>query len=203
MKIITIGREFGSGGREVGKRLADELGLAYYDREIVEEIAKNTELDQKYVEKVLDSGFSMNFHYNFNTTLTHTAPIVYEATNLFTQQHNVIRQIAEKGDCIIVGRGADAILEDLKPLRLFIYADMKSKIARCQKRAEAGENFTDKEMKKKINQIDKRRAITHDIVSDYPWGDKRGYDLLVNTTGVEIKEIVPAIAEYARNWFNK
>lgn len=203
MKIITIGREFGSGGREIGKRLADELGFAYYDREVVEEIAKRTELDESHVENLLDRGFSMNFHYNFHATFAHTTPLAYEATNLLSEQHTVIRQIAERGDCVIVGRGADAILEDMNPLKLFVYADMDSKIKRCQNRAEEGEKLTDKEMQKKIKQIDKRRAITHDIVSDYPWGDRRSYHLCINTTGTEIKKIVPAVAEYAKIWFDK
>lgn len=203
MRIVTVSREFGSGGREIGKRLADALNVDYYDREIISAIAKEAEMDAGYVEHVLDN----SLHYSYPLTFSHTFSLNYFLTSSAPQllgiQHKIIRGLAEKGDCVIVGRGADAILENYKPFRLFVYADMDAKMARCRKRASADEKLTDKELERKIRQIDKNRADNHDLISSIRWGDKAGYDLCVNTTNVEIKDIVPVIADYARHYFEE
>ena len=201
MRIVTVSREFGSGGREVGKRLADALGIEYYDREIISAIAKEAEMDAGYVEHVLDN----SLHYSYPLTFSHTLSLNYfinsSAPQLLGIQHKIIRGLAEKGDCVIVGRGADAILEMYKPFRIFVYADMDAKIARCRSRASADEHLTDRELERKIRQIDKNRADNHDLISSVRWGDRAGYDLCVNTTNIVIKDAVPAIAAYAEKYF--
>ena len=199
MKIITVSREFGSGGREIGKRLADELGFAYYDREIVSAIAEKTSLDEGYIERTLDSSIlNQVYPVTFSRTFAFSYHNIANATNLLAKQHQVVRELSQKGDCVIVGRSADALLSDLNPFKLFVYADMQSKIDRCKKRAEEGENFTDKQYKKKIEKIDKARAENHDFVSSYAWGDMKNYDLCINTTNIDIKAIVPKLAEYIK-----
>ncbi len=198
MRIITVSREFGSGGREVGKRLADELGFAYYDREIVTEIAKKNELDEAYVERTLNSGLISSIPVHFGRTFAYSPAMISNSVNLFVEQHKIIKELAKKGDCIIVGRAADVILKDYKPFNLFVYADMDSKIKRCQERAAKGENVAARDMEKKIRKIDSERAKYYEFFSNTAWGDKAGYDLCVNTTGVEIKKMIPVIAEYAR-----
>ncbi len=198
MKIITISREFGSGGRELGKRLADMLNVAYYDTEIITEIAKQTNLDENYVSTISEKGVpSFNFHFGhtFGATINQTAMDVVVA------QHKVVKELAKKGDCIIVGRCADKILQDLKPLRIFVYADMQSKIKRCREKNPDDSGLDDKQMMKKIKSIDNGRKKMHEFVSGGAWGDMREYDLCVNTTGVSVKEIVPSIYEYAKAWF--
>ena len=121
MKIITIGREFGSGGREVGKRLADLLGIAYYDREIIAEIAKQSELDERYVEHVLESGMPGGMFLTFGQTLASaTLVTAHPAASVLAAQRKVIRRLAEQ-DCVIVGRCADLILQDLDPFKIFVY----------------------------------------------------------------------------------
>ena len=142
MRIITVSREFGSGGREVGKRLADELGFAYYDREIVTEIANKHELDEAYVEKTLNSGFFRSIPIHFGRTFSYSPTMMANSVSLFVEQHKIIK----KGDCIIVGRAADIVLKEYNPFNLFVYADMDSKIKRCQERAKAGENISAREM---------------------------------------------------------
>lgn len=198
MKIITISREFGSGGRELGKRLADCLGIAYYDTEIITEIAKQTNLDENYVSTISEKGVpSFNFHFGhtFGATINQTAMDVVVA------QHKVIKELAKKGDCVIVGRCADKILQDYKPLRIFVYADMESKIKRCREKNSADNGLDDKQLAKKIKSIDNGRKKMYEFISGGEWGEMKQYDLCINTTGVSIKEITPCVYEYANVWF--
>lgn len=201
--IVTVSREFGSGGREVGKRLADALSCDYYDREIIAAIAQESNMDAGYVEHVLDN----SLHYSYPLTFSHTLSVNYflnsSAPQLLGIQNKIIRSLAEKSNCVLVGRGADAILEQYKPFRIFVYADLEAKLARCRSRAPADEHLTDRELERKIRQIDKNRADNHDLISAYRWGDRNGYDLCVNTTNVDIKDIVPVIAEYAKAYFER
>lgn len=202
MKIITISREFGSGGREIGKRLADQLGFDYYDREIITEIAKKYELDENYVEEALSQDLLKNIPITYNQTLSYMIPCTpYSTSLLLAEQQKVIQMLASHRDCIIVGRSADVILENYHPFRLFIHADMESKIQRCRSRVSSDENPDDRELIKNIRKVDKARASHHELFSEIPWGDKSGYDLCINTTHADIKTLIPVIAEYALCWF--
>ncbi len=203
MRIITISREFGSGGRELGKRLADELGFDYFDREIVTMIAQSSQLDEHYVEQNLEN-HSWNIPITYGTSFSHVPYQTFAPQNtIISEQQKIIKQLAAKGDCVIVGRNADVILADLNPLKIFVYADMDSKLARCKSRATEGENLTDKQMVRKIKSIDKGRARNHALISDIKWGSRQGYDLMVNTADKTIKNLVPAVAEYAKAYFGK
>ena len=202
MKIITVSREFGSGGRELGKRLADSLGFAYYDKEIISEIASDEGLCEEYVQRVLESPSSFRHTLSFSRSFL-TIQNVDITPTLLAKQHNLIKKIAERGNCVIVGRGADQILKAYDPLRIFVYADMSSKLERCISRAEEGEDISEKTLKRKIKSIDKARAENYAFISDTPWGDKSAYDLCINTTSTEIKSIVPVIHEYAKVWFER
>ena len=202
MHIITISREFGSGGRELGKRLAEALGYAYYDREILTMLAERTDLDEAYLAHTLDESAPSAL---FPITIGQTFSVLpnYQAeysTQLLQKQTALIKELATKSDCVIVGRNADIILREQDPLRLFVHADMEARIARCRRREVSGEDFTDKEYEKKIRQVDKNRAKTHGILATYDWGDRRGYDLCINTTHVTVRDIIPALAAYARTW---
>lgn len=197
--IITISREFGSGGRELGKRLADELGYAYYDSEIVTAVARNSDLDEHYVERTLEGGFSANFTFNFAKTLSYSPSIINQETmQLFVTQHKIIKDFAKNGNCVIVGRAADAILSNYNPFNIFVYADLDARIKRCIERADADEKNDIKELTKKIKKIDNQRKKYYSIFGNNDWGDKVGYHLCINTTNVNIKEIVPAIAQYIK-----
>lgn len=201
-KIITVSREFGSGGRELGKRLADALGVAYYDRELLSEIARQCRMDENYVEAVLDRGLTASYPYTFGRSFA-GVPGGGQNARLLAEQHKLMRALADKGDCVIVGRSADVILEGYAPLKLFIYADMPAKLARCRARAPEDERLTDKELERKIRQIDKGRAAGHSLLGDYPWGDRRGYHLCVNTTGLDLKVLAGQVAAYAQVWFQE
>ncbi len=197
-KIITVSREFGSGGREIGKRLSECLGLNYYDSEIVKALSEETKLDENYLNDKLENNF------NYMTSIAHSfsrLPMEYDPAMLLAKQHNIIKNIVKDNDCIIIGRGADAVLSALKPFKIFVYADMDAKIARCKERMADGENLTDKELEKKIKSIDKSRKSIHDLYSSYTWGDKSAYNLCLNTTGINVKNVVPAVAQIINDYF--
>ena len=202
MNIVTISREFGSGGRELGKRLADILGYDYYDREIITEIAKRHDADEKYVEYALNNHawqtFTLSFHHSFVSPVAIQSP----DTKLLQEQKKIIEEIADSGkNCIIVGRNADVLLKEKNPLNLFVCADMDSKIKRCQERAENGENLSYKQIKRMIKRIDKNRERTRYIIADGEWGDRKSYHLIVNTTDWDIKELANAMASFVKTWF--
>lgn len=201
MKIITISREFGSGGREVGKRLADALGWAYYDREILTAMAQATELEEEYLERVLEQGAAaIQYPVAFGRTFSQIACFSHPSAALLARQTELIQTLAQKGDCVIVGRNADVVLADEEPLRIFVYAELESRIRRCRERETAAIR-PEKEYEKQIREVDRLRAKNHNLLSAYRWGDMQGYDLCLNTSYLEIKKIIPSIAQYAREWF--
>lgn len=202
MNIITVSREFGSGGREIGKRLADLLAMDYYDREILTAITEKTALNEEYIESTLNAGIMRSFPVTFGRTFAYHTGSTNTAA-LLAQQHRIIKEIASKGrDFVIVGRSADVILADQKPFNLFVYADMEDRICRCKERS-SKKSVTDSDLKKEIKRIDHSRRECHAIVSGTEWGEKSGYHLCVNTTGAEIKELTPLIAAFAKNYFGR
>lgn len=204
MKIITISREFGSGGREIGKRLADALGFAYYDREIITAVAQRSCLDEEYVEKTLEKGMPRSFSISFGRTFSFPDIAQQNYTKMLIAQQQFITDIAEKGeDFVIVGRAADVILKDYNPLNIFVYAEMSSKVKRCRERATEKEEMTDREYSRKIKQVDLGRAVNRQLLADGGWGDKESYHLCVNTTDAEIKKLIDPIAAFADAWFQK
>ena len=194
-KIITIGREFGSGGRELGRRLARELGFDYYDKEILTEIAKHTSLSEEYVQQVVENQPRQLFPITVGRSFLYvdTQPL-QQASTVFQAQQEIIREMAERSNCVIVGRCADYILRDRKPFRIFVYADMQSRIDRCRSRAAEGESMTDKEYKQQITSMDKSRARYYDFYTDMKWGDKLNYELCINTTNQDIPTLVEFLA---------
>ena len=192
-KIITIGREFGSGGRELGRRLAETLGFEYYDNEIITEISKHTSLSEQYVKQIIEH----TPHQLYPITVGHSLDVYYDETFFHTQtvyaaQEKIIKDLAEKSNCVIVGRCADYILKDYKPFRLFVYADMDSKIKRCMAR---DDSLPERKLRRKIRGVDKNRARYYGFYTGNTWGVKTNYDLCINTTNTEIKEIVSVLSK--------
>ncbi len=199
-RVITIGREFGSGGRELGRRLSEELGIAYYDQEIITEIAKRTDMSETYIRQISESrpviSFPIHVRHSFysgsNTALKQSVAV-------FAEQHKLLKELTEKSDCIIVGRCADYILRDENPLRIFVYADRESKIKRCIERKSGDEHLTEAQIAKKMKEIDKNRAQYYEFFSERKWGARENYDLMINTSGADIKKVSAAIAGYLKN----
>lgn len=201
MRIITVSREFGSGGRELGKRMADILGFDYYDREIIDAIAKEEGLNPDYVARVLDN------HEWATVPLTFRSSFLMpsyngDAPSLLAKEKQIIEQIAESGhDCVIVGRNAEIFLSNYNTFNIFVCADMQSKISRCRERAKDGENLSDKEIEKNIRRINKNRALAKSMLTDSEWGDGRCYNLTVNTSNENVKTLAPIVSDYAVKWF--
>ena len=195
-RIITIGREFGSGGRELGRRLAEELGIQYYDKEIMSEIAKNTELSENFVQQVVEGKPHRLFPITIGQSFA-VAPDYHmmQMQGIYQAQTEIIGELAEKGDCVIIGRCADYILRDKKPFKIFVHADIESRVRRCMERRGENEDFTEEQYRKQILSIDKDRARYYNDFTGQKWGDKRYYDLCINTTDLVIKDIVPYIAK--------
>ena len=202
-RIITISREFGSGGRELGKRLAGALGIPCYDHEIIEMIAKENGFNEDYVahvaEKSIEAAYPLTIGHRFGMQ---PFQVMDQPIRVAVAQRQIVENFAKQGDCVIVGRAADVILRDYKPLNIFVYADKDSKVERCQRRAPEGEHLTVKEIESLMKQIDRNRAQHHQMYSDNKWGAKESYDLCVSTTRRYVKDIVPAIAKFCEDWFN-
>lgn len=203
MRIVTVSREFGSGGRELGKRLADQLNVAYYDKEIIGKIAEKVQMDAHYIENVLERGYTQHYPYTFRRSFAFAPKPPNAYSTLLAEQAKIIRELAAKEDCVIVGRGANILLQKEKPFNLFVYADMPAKIARCRERASEHEHLSDRKLEQMIRKIDKDRASAYSLISGRVWGDRTGYHLCLNTTNMPIPMIVPHIAEYARLWFEQ
>lgn len=198
-KVITISREFGSGGREIGKRLSEELGIAYYDNEIVKEIAKKTKLAETYVQQIVEKSPMVFFPITIGQTFyIGSDPNVEMSNSIYAEQEKIIRELAEKSPCVIVGRCADYILRDYSPFRLFVYADMDFKIKRCREKAPEGEHLTDKELARQIKSVDSERAKYYQFITGNDWGNLLNYDMCVNTTAMPIQKIVKSVAEYIK-----
>lgn len=199
MRIITVSREFGSGGREIGKRLADEMGIAYYDKEIISEIAGELKM-----KDILDKENIGDVPISFGRTFASLSFFRNSAVNMVVKEQKIIRQIVKRGeDFVIVGRSADVILKKYKPCNIFVYADLASKMKRCKKRFEKNEKLTEKDLERKIKQVDSARRKHRDLVSTEKWGDKKNYQLCINTTGFEIKDLVPAVLTYVNSYFGR
>ncbi len=207
MNVITIGREFGSGGRELGKRLAEALDYAYYDEEILGAIARRSGLAEEYVKSVVENEIPRAYPITYGRTFgVMGGEYQPNYVTILKAQEEVLRELAQKKNCVIVGRCADILLKDLKPLNLFVYADMESKIKRCRFKASVDEKLSDRELTRLIKKTERSRRDYYETITDQKWGAKENYHLCINTSGREVngKEIkvqIPAIAAFCRAWF--
>lgn len=203
MRVITISREFGSGGRELGKRLADTLGVPCYDHEIIDMVAEQHGFDKNYVAHISEKDIRMFYP----STIAHRFMVPQTAAQqpikVAVAEHEIIRKLAAQSDCVIVGRCADVVCQDMRPFNIFVYADRISKLQRCESRAEEKEHYSEKMMLRKMKQIDKERATYRSLFTEEEWGRKESYHLCINTSGKEIKSLIPAIAAYAKLWFEQ
>lgn len=203
MKIITISREFGSGGRELGKRLADALGIPCYDKQILDMVAERKQLDPQYVESQSEKDLRTFYPTTIARGFAMPNHAILQTAQIMASEQEIIRKLSEKEDCIIVGRAADILLANKNPFRIFVCANEASKITRCRARAEGNEPLSDKEILRKCREIDKRRASYRKFFTDQKWGNASEYELCINTSGKEIKTLIPSVAAYIENWFTK
>ena len=176
--VITVSREYGSGGRYVGRLIADKLGIKFYDKEIITKLAEATGLSEEYIENneqkrdataILNNGFYMGLD---------------NADELFVKETELIKELAAKDSCVIIGRCADFILKDEKNvIKVFVYSGMEDKI----KRATQIYGYEEDKAKKEIERIDKLRANHYKHYTDKDWKDFSNYDICINSDllGVE------------------
>lgn len=192
--IITINRQFGSGGRELGKRLAEDLGIAYYDNEIISQLSKRSGLAVDYVNSIVEHKPIVYYPITIGRSFLSTSPAPVDMNEgLYKEQHALIKELAQGSDCVIIGRCADYILEDEKPFRIFVYADMESKIARCKSKADGLEKMTDRQLVRHINEIDRERSKYYRYFAGRRWDDPAHYDLCINTSKINIKNLAKGL----------
>ena len=176
-KIITISREFGSGGRFIGEEVAKKLGIKYYDKDIIGQIAEQSGFSPEYIRENAELSPKKGlFAYAFagrDITGKSVEDMVYEA------QRNVILKIAEKESCVIIGRNADFILKDREDvLNVFIHGDMPEKVQRICKLY----HVTETDAIKMMTDIDKRRMTNYRFYTDQKWGMAGNYTLSLNSS---------------------
>ncbi|MCI6630714.1 MAG: cytidylate kinase-like family protein [Lachnospiraceae bacterium] len=187
-RVITISREFGSGGRTIGKMLAEELGIPCYDAELIHKIAKESGFTEKYIKdagEYAPGGFLSSAFSNR----------IFGPTNedyLWQIQYKIITELAEKESCVIVGRCADYILKDKADcLKVFIHADMDFRANRIVE--VYGE--TEESPKQRLKSKDKRRAAYHHFYTNMKWGDSLNYDITLDSGRVGIDKCVNLIRQ--------
>ena len=202
MNIITISRQFGSGGRQLGRLIAAQLGYDYYDKEIISAIASNKGMDENYVKNALDSNRIQPLRQNYRGSLAKYTTTAN--TTLMLEEKKIIEEIAKQGkNCVIVGRNADILLADYNPFNVFVCADMASRVQRCVEHAPTGENLSPKELEKKIKQIDKARIKSRRVITGKEWGRNDAYHIIVNTAGWPAEKLAVAVAGYAAEFFGR
>lgn len=184
--VITIAREYGSGGRYVGRLIADKLGIKFYDKEFIEKLATETGLSEEYIESheqkrdVLD-GLNNGYYFGLNN-----------ADDLFIKEAELIKDVAEKESCVIIGRCADFILQDKENvLKVFIYSDMEDKI----KRATEIYGFDKEKAEKEIKRIDKLRANHYKYYTEKQWDNHANYDICINSDTLGVEKSADIICE--------
>lgn len=199
MAIITVSRQFGSGGREFAKRLATQLGYAYYDREIIRQMAKDISLDEKYLENILEKVGDAQYPIHYSRSFSFpTFSVNNQAVQLLASQHKLLKLLAQRGRCVIVGRASDIALASYAPLRIYVYAEEEARLQRCRAHSSPEEKLTDKQLRRKMKEIDTQRAQIYALVSNRDWGDKNNYDLCINTTNLSLSHLATVVAEYIR-----
>lgn len=197
-RIITISREYGSGGRTVGTLVAKKLGIPIYDKEVVDAMAEECGFSHDFIEEIGEYASVTNsflFSIAVSSRLEGTTNMMSAADQLYACQANYIRDLAEKGPCVIVGRCADYILRERSDvLNAFIYADMDFRAKHMAEHYGKPENAVPKWLREK----DSRRKVYYKHYTGRSWGDPHNYDVCLCTSllGIEkAAELLAAIAQ--------
>ena len=197
-KIITISREFGSGGRTIGHKLAEALGIPFYDKELVEHIALESGFSPKYIEEHGEHSPGKSFFsYAFAPQgVPGVMNGLSSADFLWNIQCNVILQLAEKGPCVIVGRNSDYILKDRKDvLHTYIHADMSFRADRIVRLY--GESEKSPEVR--LQEKDKRRRVNYQHYTGRTWGAAQNYDICLDSSTLGIDACVDILLNIVKN----
>ncbi len=188
--IISLGRQYGSGGRELGKMVAEKLGIAYYDREIMHEMAKQSGMAVDYLETNDEQAPGL---FDYATVGRYGMPHLFGSSQNFVMLSDAIKQIAAKGSCLIVGRTADYILrEEPHLVKIFVHASRRYRILRVARRLKIDPQEADN----LISRNDKERARFYDFFTDKTWGQADSYDLCVDISKLGIEDACRIILDY-------
>ena len=194
--IITIARQYGSGGREIGERVAELLGVPLYDKEIITDAAAKGSLNEDVIKKVDESAansllYTLAMGSNVLGTTMHFGYKMPLNDKLFILQSEVIKEYAEKGSCVIIGRCADYVLRDEQNvLRLFIHGDLDHRQARV---AERHPEIKSSQIIDVINKTDKRRSSYYNFYTGNKWGKYDNYDMTINSSTLGIEHTAQVI----------
>jgi len=201
--VLTIERQYGSGGRLTGKRLAEELGIHFYDEEILKMTSETSAIGEQYF-RLADERAGNNLLYRIVTGMKpeltepdKDGPNITSPENLFRFQAEIIRKVADESPCIIMGRCADYVLDaEAKEqlVRLFVYADIPT----CIRRVMEVDGVDAREALKRVNRISKERRDYYKYYTGKDWEDMANYDLPINTTRLELDEAVTLIKDYIK-----
>ncbi len=184
-RIITISREFGSGGRSIGRLVAEKLGYRFYDRELVNKVAERSGFSPEFIEESGEyASARSSLLFALATASQYSADGLSMHDRLYIEQTKIIEEIAREGECVIVGRCADFILREWKNcLHVFIHADMENRAKRIVERY--GES--DKSPEKRLAEKDQKRRVYYKNYTGRNWGQAQNYDICLNSgvLGVE------------------
>lgn len=199
--VITIGRQFGSGGRDVGEKVASALGIPFYDKELVEMAAQKSDISKEALKEV-DERATSSFLYSLaggNYSMRGiNAPLYYEMPindKLFIAQADVIKNLAKQGSCVIVGRCADYVLENedyVDLLNIFIYGSVDYRARRVMNAL----NLPQSKARDRVVKTDKQRRTYYDYYTSRDWGVMSNYDLCLNTENIGIDNAAQMIIKY-------
>lgn len=197
--VVTIDREYGSGGHDVGQKLAERLGIKFYDDELINIAAENIGLHKDFVrsneEKI--PGFSVGSMFSGIESLS-----AFPYNNIQEAEFELIKKIASEDSCVIVGRAADYILSDIRHVSIFIFAPTEERIERLKKNSDVynvtfnDEVKTDADYEKILKVTDKQRRKYYEFYTDNKWGARDSYDILINTHKTGIDGAVDIIETY-------
>lgn len=199
-KIVTITRQYGSGGHDIGKLLAEKLGISFYDKELISLAAKESgvapeifeQADERMTSSLLYS-MSMGL-YNYGNGFSAMGDLPVN-DKLYMLQHKILKEKAEKEAFVVVGRCADYILKDYKNVvRVFICADIEKRAKRAVER----QDIEPSRAKQAVSKADKNRANYYSFYSGQKWGSPENYDLCINTTHISIEQAADLIADYIK-----
>lgn len=192
-KVITISREFGSGGRFIGEETAKKLGIAFYDREIIAKVADDLGLSEKYVADRGEYAPSKNiFSYAFIGRDINGNSI---ADQIYSYQQKIIKELAAKEPCVIVGRSADYILSERDDvLNVFIQGNKADKIVRIKEIY----SKSDDEAARMIKDTDKKRSVNYRYCTDQEWGSRKNYDIVLNSSTLGYDNCIDVISKLYR-----
>ncbi|MBO7436082.1 cytidylate kinase-like family protein [bacterium] len=198
--IITIGRQNGSGGREIGKRLATDLDIAFYDNNLLALTAQRTNFDLQYMEKREERAPGLWASFALGVPMGGISAPTVLPDNLFQEQAETIKSVAAEGGCVIVGRASNYVLRDIPTLDIFVYAPIKDRVERKLSLLPPEEKCSFEEMKKKLIAADKARAKFYSYYTGMNWGPGEAFDLNINTGKIGVEGAVEVIKAYVAGW---